>query len=647
MGLKVGFKTLELETLKKAYAQTHQQLQQQILQLQTQVNEVRTKGEDVGRLQHLNVEQHVSKVSELIMEGGMLLRFLDDTCVTWHLVPITKSFRSGATVAQAKMGLARKDWVRSGFSPRLNDVDDAMLLDPPDPVDLLIAHTHADQAVNLGARQRMPLDFVRAKMSELKKENTKLKNRVADLEQTLSIVQTAQEWTLGKGMTQEQATRMQEIKALLEQAKKAREEMQNFSSASRAALYEKLRTCKAMLRRERQEKDRLMHAFDHARAHRDAYRRLKQQRDDENERWQQAWKETKERHRLELRRLHGDPAAMQSDRQDQFSYYGERVLDDLLALQKHLRDVKERTVDTVVLDGEDLEGLDHRPAADPTDGAHVMATTDAFGSEADALEADLAGDVASGAVTIGAEEAPKAPAETPKAPAEATPAAAETTPAAAETTPAAAETTPAAAETTPAAAETTPAVAETTPAVETTPPVGETLPEATEAPEAPQAPEAPEAKPSDAAEKLRCPEFVSPCQVEMAAQYANNEMKRLRSDHDQAIGNLAENMNRWNDTIRDLSKEFHDFQKVMNVNHQRLQSQVWDVQGKLGQAPSAGVQMEQAQAPSPAPVTDCRQGGTVRTQSPQPRLPNPPAAGVISPTYSGQHMGLAPFVVSR
>ena len=194
------------------------------------------------------------------------------------------------------------------------------------------------------------------------------------------------------------------------------------------------------------------------------YRRLKQQRDDENERWQQAWKETKERHRLELRRLHGDPAAMQSDRQDQFSYYGERVLDDLLALQKHLRDVKERTVDTVVLDGEDLEGLDHRPAADPTDGARVMATTDAFGSEADALEADLAGDVASGAVTLGAEEAPKAPAETPKAPAETPKATAETTPAVAETPPAAAETPPAAAEMPPAVAETPPAAAETPPA---------------------------------------------------------------------------------------------------------------------------------------------------------------------------------------
>merc|ERR1719253_291912 len=71
-------------------------------------------------------------------------------------------------------------------------------------------------------------------------------------------------------------------------------------------------------------------------------------------------------------------------------------------------------------------------------------------------------------------------------------------------------------------------------------------------------------------------------EVEMATQYANTELKRLRSDHDQAISNLAENMNKWNDTIRDLSKEFHDFQKVMNVNHQRIQSSVWEVQAKAG-----------------------------------------------------------------
>merc|ERR1719181_1063685 len=77
-------------------------------------------------------------------------------------------------------------------------------------------------------------------------------------------------------------------------------------------------------------------------------------------------------------------------------------------------------------------------------------------------------------------------------------------------------------------------------------------------------------------------------EVEMSTQYANNELKRLRSDHDQAIANLAENMNRWNDTLRDLSKEFHDFQKVMNVNQQRLQSNLWDIQGTAQAAsPSA------------------------------------------------------------
>merc|ERR1719163_900415 len=71
-------------------------------------------------------------------------------------------------------------------------------------------------------------------------------------------------------------------------------------------------------------------------------------------------------------------------------------------------------------------------------------------------------------------------------------------------------------------------------------------------------------------------------EVEMATQYANTELKRLRGDHDQAISNLAENMNRWNETLRDLSKEFHDFQKVMNVNQQRIQSSLWDVQAKSG-----------------------------------------------------------------
>lgn len=238
------------------------------------------------------------------------------------------------------------------------DVDDGMLLDPPDPVDLLIAHTHADEAANMGSR---PLDFVRAKFSELKKENKRLKDKVSDLEQTLSIVQTAQEWTMGKGMTQEQAMRMQEIKGLLEQAKKAKEDMRQFSSASRAALYEKLRACKAALRREKQEKqemkDRLMHAFDHARAHRDSHRKLARQREEEHDRWQQALKEIKDRHKLELRRLHGDPAAMASDRRDQLSHFGEQVMGDLSALQQHLKGVRQETVDSVILEGDDEEAL--------------------------------------------------------------------------------------------------------------------------------------------------------------------------------------------------------------------------------------------------------------------------------------------------
>lgn len=74
-------------------------------------------------------------------------------------------------------------------------------------------------------------------------------------------------------------------------------------------------------------------------------------------------------------------------------------------------------------------------------------------------------------------------------------------------------------------------------------------------------------------------------EVEMATQLSSSEIKRLRSDHDQAISNLAENMSRWNDTMRDLSKEFHDFQKVMNVNQQRLQSAIWEAQARVAPAP--------------------------------------------------------------
>merc|ERR1719469_1011995 len=47
---QLQFKTLELETLKKAYAHTHQQLQQQIIQLQTEVTDLSMRGDDTRRL---------------------------------------------------------------------------------------------------------------------------------------------------------------------------------------------------------------------------------------------------------------------------------------------------------------------------------------------------------------------------------------------------------------------------------------------------------------------------------------------------------------------------------------------------------------------------------------------------------------------
>merc|ERR1719277_1853456 len=116
-----------------------------------------------------------------------------------------------------------------------------------------------------------------------------------DLEQTLSIVQTAQEWTMGKGMTAEQAEKMREIKLLLEQAKKAREDIQNFSGASKNSLYEKLRQCKNALKREREEKsnmkERLVQCFHHARVIQEEHKREVQKRQEEQKLWEKKLRE--------------------------------------------------------------------------------------------------------------------------------------------------------------------------------------------------------------------------------------------------------------------------------------------------------------------------------------------------------------------
>jgi chromosome segregation ATPase len=235
-----------------------------------------------------------------------------------------------------------------------------VMLDPPDPLDLLIAHTE-----NSVIQKPKPLDFVRAKFQEMKKDNKRLKERVADLEQTLSIVQTAQEWSSGKGTTQEQRERMEkmrEIKALLEQAKRAREEIQNFSGASRQSLYEQLRSCKAALKKEKEEKlemkDRLLHAFDHARAIKDQLRQVSQQRQAENERWQDTIRDLKERHRRELRRL-GEGAAMEN----------EQVHEDLFTSQQNVWQVRGQTVGPALMEDDGEDGAEAgRPGQGVGDG---------------------------------------------------------------------------------------------------------------------------------------------------------------------------------------------------------------------------------------------------------------------------------------
>jgi hypothetical protein len=238
----------------------------------------------------------------------------------------------------------------------LSDLPPEGMIDPmgedmSDPVDVLLAMT-GDPS---GGKGRT-LDFVRVKFKALKSENNRLRDRVADLEQTLSIVQTAQEWTMGKGMTQEQAEKMREIKGLLDQAKQAKADMQNFSANSKVALYEKLRSAKIQVKKERQEKlemkERLLRAFDRARVIKEEHALAQERMDEERRSWEATVQQLRDRHKRELMRLQGEGAVMQADRQEQFSYFGEQVVQDLQQLQQHLREVRSKTVDNIILEVE-------------------------------------------------------------------------------------------------------------------------------------------------------------------------------------------------------------------------------------------------------------------------------------------------------
>merc|ERR1719487_1987418 len=147
---------------------------------------------------------------------------------------------------------------------------------------------------------------------------------------------------------------------LLHQAKLARQEAMNFSKVGKGVLYEKLRTYKNMLRRERQEKremkERLVNAFEHARIIKDQNKRLLEKQHREREGWQQLIRNIKEKQRAELQQLKdelGSQSASKLDRMRQLSQFGERVMRELGALQEHLQEVRQETVDNVLLEDDD------------------------------------------------------------------------------------------------------------------------------------------------------------------------------------------------------------------------------------------------------------------------------------------------------
>lgn len=74
-------------------------------------------------------------------------------------------------------------------------------------------------------------------------------------------------------------------------------------------------------------------------------------------------------------------------------------------------------------------------------------------------------------------------------------------------------------------------------------------------------------------------------EVEVSAQLANKELLRLRTDHDQSVKDLSGNMGRWNDTLRDLAKEFHDFRKAVGASQSRLDRAFSEVQARFVPSP--------------------------------------------------------------
>ncbi|KAF4745018.1 hypothetical protein FOZ63_012676 [Perkinsus olseni] len=251
---------------------------------------------------------------------------------------------------------------------------------------------------------RRSLDFVRAKVAALRRENEELLDRVEELESTLRIVQTvvaraaglderavkrevpelqvdasflsidhlprcsvsgkswpwsvdAQSWAITAatngegdegGWTVEQARKMKEVTLLLMQAKQAKEEALNFTKAGKGQLYEKVRSLKAQLAREREEKlmmkQRLGKVFAQAAEIRKANKDMRERMAGERAQWQRLVRRLKESHMENMQQLRqeiGEQSVHAVERVRQLNQFGERVMSELTELQEHLALVRQ------------------------------------------------------------------------------------------------------------------------------------------------------------------------------------------------------------------------------------------------------------------------------------------------------------------
>jgi hypothetical protein len=198
--------------------------------------------------------------------------------------------------------------------------------------------------------QPRALDFVRAKVGGLSDENERLKNRLADLESTLAIVQTAQKWSEENTMTPEQAAKVKEVTALIMEARTARQEAQNFSKVGKGGLVEELKALKNQLRAERDEKrqmkERLKATFVHAKQLKADHAAAVERDEAEIAYWRKTLRKVQDRHRDEVEALQtavGAQAQHAQLRMDQVNQFGSRVMSELSDLHENLKGTNTET----------------------------------------------------------------------------------------------------------------------------------------------------------------------------------------------------------------------------------------------------------------------------------------------------------------